>query len=200
MPMKDRLLVLLKTLQERSDDETWLTTGDLRAALEAEGLDCSIRTLRRDVQSLNNCGYDIAVQETEGMFTRYAWMGRKLSMPDLQILVDAVSAAQFIPQKRSEELVAELSAMAGPSHVQELKPQILVSEHVKAKNKNMIYAVQEIRRAIDRNRKIRFRYLEYNTEKEQVVKHKGTEEEWYVVSPYATVWNDDRYYMVGWSD
>ena len=200
MPMKDRLLVLLKTLQERSDDETWLTTGDLRAALEAEGLECSIRTLRRDVQSLNNCGYDIAVQETEGMFTRYAWMGRKLSMPDLQILVDAVSAARFIPQKRSEELVAELSAMAGPSHVQELKPQILVSEHVKAKNKNMIYAVQEIRRAIDRNRKIRFRYLEYNTEKEQVVKHKGTEEEWYVVSPYATVWNDDRYYLVGWSD
>ena len=200
MPMKDRLLVLLKTLQERSDDETWLTTGDLRAALEAEGLDCSIRTLRRDIQSLHNCGYDIAVQETEGMFTRYAWMGRKLSMPDLQILVDAVSAARFIPQKRSEELVAELSAMAGPSHVQELKPQILVSEHVKAKNKNMIYAVQEIRRAIDRNRKIRFRYLEYNTEKEQVVKHKGTEEEWYVVSPYATVWNDDRYYLVGWSD
>ena len=116
MPMKDRLLVLLKTLQERSDDETWLTTGDLRAALEAEGLDCSIRTLRRDIQSLNNCGYDIAVQETEGMFTRYAWMGRKLSMPDLQILVDAVSAAQFIPQKRSEELVAELASMAGPSH------------------------------------------------------------------------------------
>ena len=64
----------------------------------------------------------------------------------------------------------------------------------------MIYAVQEIRRAIDRNKKIRFRYLEYNTEKEQVVKHKGTEEEWYVVSPYATVWNDDRYYLVGWSD
>ena len=30
MPMKDRLLVLLKTLQERSDDETWLTTADLR--------------------------------------------------------------------------------------------------------------------------------------------------------------------------
>ena len=200
MPTKDRLLVLLQTLQNNSDDETWLTTQDLRSALEKEGFECSIRTLRRDVQSLHNCGYDIAVQETEGMYTKYAYLSRKLSMPDLQILVDAVSAAQFIPQKRSEELVAELASMAGPSHVQELKPQILVSEHVKAKNKNMIYAVQEIRRAIDRNKKIRFRYLEYNTEKEQVVKHKGTEEEWYVVSPYATVWNDDRYYLVGWSD
>ena len=200
MPTKDRLLVLLQTLQEKSDEETWLTTADLRKVLEAEGHECSIRTLRRDIQSLNNCGYDIAVQETEGMFTRYAYMGRTLSMPDLQILVDAVSAAQFIPEKRSKELIAELSAMAGPSHAEELRPQILVSEHVKAKNKNMIYTVQEIRRAIDRNKKIRFRYLEYNTEKKQVRKHEGTDDEWYVVSPYATVWNNDRYYLVGWSD
>lgn len=42
MPTKDRLLVLIQTLQERSDDETWLTTADLRAALEAEGHECSI--------------------------------------------------------------------------------------------------------------------------------------------------------------
>lgn len=200
MPTKDRLLVLLQTLQERTDDETWLTTADLRRTLEAEGLECSIRTLRRDVQSLHNCGYDIAVQESDGMYTKYAYMGRKWSMPDLQILVDAVSAAQFIPQNRSEELIAELSEMAGPSHVRELHPQILVSERVKAKNKDMIYTVQEIRRAIDRNKKIRFRYLQYNTDKEQVPRHEGTDDEWYVVSPYATVWNNDRYYLVGWSD
>lgn len=200
MPTKDRLLVLLQTLQDKSDDETWLTTADLRGALEAEGLECSIRTLRRDMQSLQNCGYDIAVQETEGMFTKYAYLGRKWSMPDLQILVDAVSAAQFIPQRRSEELISELSVMAGPSHEKELRPQILVSEHVKAKNKDMIYSVQAIRRAIDRDRKISFRYLQYNMDKKQVPKHEGTAEEWYTVSPYATVWNDDRYYLVGWSD
>ena len=200
MPTKDRLLVLIQTLQERSDDETWLTTADLRAALEAEGHECSIRTLRRDVRALNNCGYEIAVRETEGMFTKYAYLGREWEKPELQILVDAVCAAQFIPQARSEELIRKLAKMGGPSHEKELVPQILVSEHVKAKNRNMIYAVQEIRRAIDRNKKIRFRYLEYNTDKEQTVKHKGTAEEWYVVSPYATVWNDDRYYLVGWSD
>ena len=52
MPTKDRLLVLLQTLQEKSDDETWLTTADLRSVLEKEGYECSIRTLRRDMQSL----------------------------------------------------------------------------------------------------------------------------------------------------
>ena len=200
MVLKDRLLVLLQILQDHTDDETWLTTAEIHALMEADGQDGCIRTLRKNVAVLKSCGYEIAVRERNGMPTEYAYLGRKFSMPDLQILVDAVSTAQLIPQNKSEELIAELSAMAGPSHVNELQPQILVSEHVKAKNTNMIFTVQEIRRAIDRNRKIRFRYLEYNLEGKQVRKHEGTNEEWYVVSPYATVWNDDRYYLMGWSD
>ena len=201
MPTKDRLLVLLQTLQKKTDDETALTTADILAALEAEGLDCSVRTLRRDVKSLQDCGYEIDVQEkSEGGYTRYAWLDREWSGPELQILVDAVSAAQFIPQGRSEELIRKLSVMAGPSHKEELVPQFLISERVKAKNKNMIYTVQAIRRAIDRDRKISFRYLQYNTEKQQVPKHAGTAEEEYVISPYATVWNNDRYYLVGYSE
>ncbi len=200
MPTKDRLLILLQTLQDRTDDETWLTTADIRAVLEAEGHECSIRTLRRDVKSLLNCGFDISIQESDGLCTKYAYIGREWSEPELQILVDAVSAAQFIPQARSEELIRKLSVMGGPSHVEDLHPQILVSEHVKAKNKNMIYSVQAIRRAIERDKKISFKYLQYTTEKKQVPKNSGTLEEQYVVSPYATVWNDDRYYLVGWSD
>lgn len=200
MPTKDRLLLLLQTLQEKSDDETWLTTADIRGVLEAEGHECSVRTLRRDVKSLHNCGYDIAVRESDGQPTKYAYLDREWSKPELQILVDAVSAAQFIPQARSEELIRKLSPMAGPSHKDELVPEILISEHVKAKNKNMIYSVQAIRKAIERDRKITFRYLRFNLDKEQIPKHAGTPEEQYVVSPYATVWNDDRYYLVGWSD
>ena len=201
MPTKDRLLVLLQTLQKNSDDETALTTADILAALEAEGHDCSVRTLRRDVKSLQDCGYEIDIREkSEGGYTRYAWMDREWSKPELQILVDAVCAAQFIPMSWSETLIRKLSGMAGPSHTEELVPQILVSEHVKAKNKDMIYSVQKIRWAIEQNKKISFKYLQYNTHKEQVPKHEGTPEEEYVVSPYATVWNNDRYYLVGWSD
>ena len=200
MPTKDRLLLLLQILQKNSDDETWLTTADLRNVLEAEGHECSIRTLRRDISALHHCGYDIAVRESEGMPTKYAYLDREWSEPELQILVDAVSAAQFIPESRSRELIQKLSVMAGPSHMKELVPQILISEHVKAKSRNMIYSVQAIRKAIERDKKISFRYLQHNTEKQQVPKNKGTPEEQYVVSPYATVWNDDRYYLVGYSD
>ena len=110
MPTKDRLLVILQTLQKHSDDAKWLTTAELRASLVAEGCDCSIRTLRKDIQSLIDSGYDIAVQEKEGQSTKYAYLDREWSMPEVQILVDAVSAAQFIPKARSEELIQKLFA------------------------------------------------------------------------------------------
>ena len=50
MLLKDRPLLLLRALQEGSDDEKWMTTAELRAVLEAEGQVCAIRTLRRDIQ------------------------------------------------------------------------------------------------------------------------------------------------------
>ena len=56
MPTKDRLLVLLQTLQQNTDDEKRLSTADILNVLEEEGHECSIRTLRRDIQSLHNCG------------------------------------------------------------------------------------------------------------------------------------------------
>ena len=200
MPLKDRPLLLLKALQEGSDDEKWMTTAELRSLLEAEGQECAIRTLRRDIQILIDSGYDIGIREGIGVSTEYCLRDRKWDVPELQLLVDAVSAAQFIPEARSRELIGKLASMAGPSHREELRPQIMVSEHVKAKNKDMIYTVQAIRQAMDIDKKISFRYLRYTPDKQQVPKHSGSVEENYVVSPYATIWNNDRYYLVGWSD
>ncbi len=200
METKERILILLQYLQSNSDDDRSVSAADIRRMFRNRGEGVSPPTLRGDIASLQKSGYEIDVREDNGIGTFYRFLDRDWSKPELQILVDAVSAAQFIPQARSEELIRKLASMAGPSHSEELVPQILISEHVKAKNKKMIYSVQAIRKAIERDRKITFRYLQFNLDKQQVPKHEGTPEENYVVSPYATVWNDDRYYLVGWSD
>ena len=70
MPNRDRLLLLLHTLQKQSDDENWLTTAYLREVLEKEGHECSIRSLRKDIQALRCSGYEIAVREEEGRVPR----------------------------------------------------------------------------------------------------------------------------------
>ena len=200
MAMKPRVLYLMQYLEQNSDEQHPVTTAQIRKELAAKGCPVSIITLRADIQSLVEAGYEISITEKEGLSTTYSWINRDLSAPELQILVDAVSSSQFITKEKSNDLIQKLVTLAGPSYQASLTPQILVSEHVKAPNKQILLSVQAIRRAIDRDRKITFKYMEYNLDKKQVPRHKGTPQEDYVVSPYATIWNNERYYMVGYSE
>ena len=200
MATKNRIVYLMQYLQEKSDENHPVTTAQIRDEMARKGCPIIISTLRDDIESLRNAGYDIQVNETEGLSTTYGWLERKWDVPELQILIDAVCSAQFIPKQKSRELIKKLVSMAGPSYRDTLKPRILISEHIKAKNKDMIYTVQAVQKAIKKDKKISFKYLQYNFSKEQVPKHQGTPAEDYIVSPYATVWNNDRYYLVGYSD
>ena len=49
----------------------------------------------------------------------------------------------------------------------------------------------------DAGKKIRFQYYDYTPDKEKVLRHDG---EYYICSPYAMLWNDDRYYLISYSD
>ena len=200
MATKNRILFLMEYLRQNSDENHPVSTAEIREAMARQGCPVIISTLRDDIESLRSAGYDIQVNESEGMSTTYSWLDREWSLPELQILVDAVSSAQFIPVKKSSQLIDKLVSMGAPSFRNTLRPQILVSEHVKAPNQQILLSVQAIRQAIDQDRKITFKYLEYDLDKNQVPRHAGTPEEDYVVSPYATIWNNDRYYLVGWSD
>ena len=200
MAMKPRVLCLMRYLEQNSDEQHPVTTAEIRRYLASVGCPVTIITLRTDIASLIAAGYGIAINEREGLSTTYSWIHRELSVPELRILVDAVSSCQFLTVEKSRELIRKLVSLAGPSSRAGLTPRILVSEHVKAPNRQILLSVQAIHRAMERDRRITFRYVQYNLEKEQVPRHAGTPEEEYVVSPYAMVWNNDRYYLVGYSD
>ena len=196
MDVKKRILLLSRFLQENSDEDHPVSTQEIVQYLESEDCPVSPRTLRTDIQTLQDCDFEIAVNETEGFATTYSWLSRPFETPELEILVDAVSSAQFISQKKSNELIGKLVKMAGPSIQEHLQPQIIVSERIKAPNEQIYYVVQEIKKAIRENRMISFRYYSYNTEKKPVPRRKDGKIRTYHVSPYDAIWNNDRYYLV----
>lgn len=195
MANKSRILYLLQYLQENSDEDHPVTTAEIRKALASKGCPVTIETLRNDIVMLQETGFDIAVNETSGLSTTYSFLDRPLDVPELQILIDAVSSSQFLTQAKSRHLIDKLIAMAGPSHRAELQPGIMVSEHVKAPNEQLLYIVQAIREGIRTRRKIAFQYFHYNMNKEREPRLNGKV---YVVSPYATIWKNDRYFLVGY--
>ena len=62
-------------------------------------------------------------------------------------------------------------------------------------NESIYYNVDEIHSGISANRKIRFKYFEYDVHKEKQFRRGGA---YYVVSPYAMTWDDENYYLVAY--
>ena len=197
MDSKERIIFLLKYLKENTDEETEVSAAELRRLVRERGGTLSPATLRDDIASLQRAGIDIAVREENGKGTYYRFLDRDWAEAELQILVDAVSAGQFLSRKKSNLLIRKLKQMAGPSLRERLEPGILTDDQVKAPNEQVLYTVQRIREAIRENRRIRFRYYELTRDLERRAKHDGYI---YEVSPYAMVWKKDRYYLVGWSE
>jgi predicted DNA-binding transcriptional regulator YafY len=189
--------MLLQYLQDNTDEETPASNVSIRQMFREKGESVSMPTLRDDIAVLRKHGYDISVEERNGVGTYYRFLGRDWALPELQILTDAVSAGQFLSSEKTGTLIEKLRRMAGPSERKKLRPSILTAQHVKAPNEQLLYTVQTIQEAIDSDRRITFRHDAYDAQLRRVPKHNGFT---YEVSPYATIWKKDRYYLVGWSE
>ena len=107
MDTKDRLLILLQYLKDNTDEETPTSNSELRQMFREIGESVSMPTLRDDIATLRKYGYDIDVNEVNGVGTYYKFLGRDWSLPELQILTDAVSAGQFLSSEKTGMLIRE---------------------------------------------------------------------------------------------
>lgn len=179
---------------EYSDEEHQLTVTDIVALLEAEGVDTNIKTLRKDIEILQNHNFDIIRVPTRPV--RYFMGERAFELPELKLLIDAVCSSRFITQKKSHELAKKLSGQASRYQRKELRRNIYATNRVKASNETIYYTVDAINAAINQGKKISFKYTEYGPDLKKVFRN---DEEVYELSPYALFWNEDCYYVVGYS-
>ena len=197
MSNKSRILFLLDWLRENTDEESAVSATELRHKFQEQGMNATAATLRDDIATLREAGYDIDVREENGVATWYKYLDRQWSGSELQILIDAVASSLFISKEKSRQLIDRLTLLAGPSEREQLKPGIRVEDQMKARNEFVLYTIQKIREAIEKDCRIRFRHYEYTPDLKRIPKHS---EYVYEVSPYATIWKQDRYYLVGWSE
>ena len=197
MSNKSRILFLLNWLRDNTDEESPVSATELRKQFREQGMNATSATLRDDIATLRESGYDIDIREVNGVATWYKYLDREWSASEVQILIDAVASSQFISKEKSRQLIDRLATLAGPSEREHLAPGIRIEDQMKAQNEFVLYTIQNIRQAMEEDRQIKFMYFEYTPEMERKPKHGGYE---YVVSPYATIWKQDRYYLIGWSE
>ena len=191
---KLKLLYLIKIFTEDTDDQHALTLPQIAEKLDAYGVSAERKTLYQDFELLRDFGFDIIGQQARRNF--YYHMGnRRFELPELKLLVDSVQSAKFITDKKSNALIKKLEGMVSKYEARKLQRQVIISGRIKAMNESIYYNVDKLHEAIGTDRQIRFKYFRWNIKKEMELRKDGA---WYQVSPWALMWDDENYYLVGY--
>ena len=120
---KSRILFLLQYLQANTDDEHIIATNDLIKVLSGNGFKANRDTIRDDVASLNEAGYEV-ISQRHGKGNAYHYGSRVFEWPEMRMLADAVSSSQFISPKKSRALIRKLASLTSKPRQKRLTSNI----------------------------------------------------------------------------
>ena len=199
--LKLKLYYLYKIMLEQTDDEHGLTIHEILDELAKYGIEAERKSIYRDFDVLSETiGLEIMV-EKDGRQYYYHVGNKQFELAELKLLVDAVQSSNFITERKSAALIKKITSFASKYEANQLKRQVLVQGKIKNMNESIYYNVDDLYNAISKNSSICFKYLQWNTDKKLVAKtiDESDKEKVYEVSPWALIWNDERYYLVAYN-
>lgn len=189
---KLKLLYLMRILREKSDEEHPLSAVDIIAELDRYGIAAERKSIYSDIQLLESFEMDIVQTRTpkQGWFLA----SRDFETPEMRLLIDAVQSAAFITPKKTKELLQKLERQLSQYQARDIKRQVYIDSRIKCANEEIYYIIDVIHRAIGLNRQVSFLYYRREVGRGRTTRNQGKP---FVVSPYAMVWVNDHYYLVG---
>ena len=189
-----KLTDILKLLYENTDAEHSMDTYQIMDALENMGhgrpdrktIDANIRFIIEDL------GFGILKEK--GKPNRYKWVDRQFDLAELKMLVDAVHSSRFITPRKSREIIIKLKDLTSVHQASTLNREMYTTANFKRDGSIALSNADIINESIKAHRRVSFMMTEYDMDKNEVLKYGGLVIE---VSPYALMWNNDYYYMIG---
>ncbi len=192
---KGRLLALRDYLYKYTDEQHLVSTQELIDEMTRRGYPGNRKTIKDDIDVLNKFGMDIITNVSRG--NSFYMASREFEIPELKLLVDAVSSSRFISAAKSEQLIGKLTSMASEYEQSQIVPRIYTDDRIKTNSPQLYYVVDMLIQAVQNKKKVRFQYGEFDADKRKVLRNDG---EIYINSPYGCLWSDDFYYLIGYSE
>lgn len=189
---KLKLLYLAEIFEKKTDENNYITATQLCDELAKRNIPSERKSIYKDIEVLREYGYDIIHTGTRSG-GGYFLGERKFQLAEIRLLSDAVQAANFISQNKTNELVAKIESFASEKQAKVLHSQVYVDNRPKTKNEAIYYAVHNLNEAITQGVKVTVTYTRRKITDEFKT---SSEDKTYTVSPYALIWSDDHYYLV----
>ena len=189
---KIKLLRLADILKKYTDEEHPLTATELCDKLAQVGVSAERKAIYDDIEQLTLYGMDII--QSRSAPKGYFLASRDFELPEVYLLADAVRSARFISAKKTRELVAKLDGLLSIHEIHRRDKHIFFDGRDKCDNEELFYLIDGINDAIEQGRKICFIYRTRSLENGREI---GWNEKKFKISPYAMIWQDDHYYLIG---
>ena len=101
---KIKLMKIYEILVQETDEEHPITRAELCRRLNEAGISSNVRTLSKDIDVLNEFGYEVFSEYRNRERVWYV-LDRQFSVPEIKILIDAVQAASFVTDREKRHPV-----------------------------------------------------------------------------------------------
>ena len=192
---KIKLRVLYDLLVQHTDEDNPMSTAQITAMLQEQGISVGRHALIEDIKILNEFGYEVKSFKKKRHY--FYVVDRPFDIPELKVLIDAVQAASFIPDDKTERFVDKIADLAGSHRAELLKKNVVCFDTVKHGNKYIFYSIDTLVTAIEQKKQTSFVYYDIEASKKKAYRKSGGR---YIVNPLALICANDKYYLVCYSD
>ena len=198
MPKSDnqklKILYIRDYLERNSHESHPIKAQELQEMLlKKHNIQCDRKTIYSDIQALQDYGMDIV--SLPGKNGGYYLASRIFDLPELKLLIDAVSSSRYLSETKSRELIEKLCDQCSIHDARLMRRNVTVSGRVKSMNESILNNVDYIQEAIFTDRQISFRYFDWDIRGQRQYRDKS-----YIASPYGLCQDNDNCYLLGWSE
>ena len=189
---KLKTLYVYQLLNKYSDENHPVSTTELIEMLAQKGITCERKSIYADVEALQEIGVDII--SVKSPKRGYFIGSRTFQVPEVMLLIDAVTSAGFITPKKTNELIEKLKTLVSDNEAYSMVSQVYMdSETTKCDNEQVYYVIDKLHQAITEKNKVKVVYKRRDID---LVNKTRFKQKTHTVSPYALIWKNDHYYLV----
>lgn len=186
---KLKLFYLKDLFEKETDEKHGVGMARILEHLKAHGIAAERKSIYDDIRALQEYGVDIVGPQGR----EYALASREFELAELKMMIDSIQASKFLSEAKTRELIRKLENHCSRYEAQTLQRSVITTNRVKNMNTSIHRNVDAIHAAISGDSQIRFKYFDYDLNKQRKYRKGGAA---YIVNPFALIYEDDNYYLL----
>lgn len=188
---KLRLLAVLRLLLEESDAQHPLSLAAFCERLARAGIPAQRKAVGRDLRALALSG--VPLRHARKPENGYFLEPRPFTPAEVRLLLDAAAHAPFLTREKTQMVIEKLLGLLSRPQAGLLRGQVTPGG-LKFQNEEVLHSIEVLQQAISEKKRVAFFYHHQVIQNGKPALDAGRA---FRLSPYALLWNNDRYYLAG---